>query len=116
MLVILLPLKFCRCLIEQTSSLVFQCVACDTIHLIQYCNLRRPGLLCLIFESTHPLWTFRWLVPLQRELHHELLAHTIDLLFPSLLVGSSNRVCLAPATEYIVPLIYSENCERLLPL
>ena len=50
----LMPFKFCRCFIEQTSSLVFQRVACDTIHLIQQCNLmRRPGLLCLIFERTH---------------------------------------------------------------
>ena len=30
----LMPLKFCRCFSEQTCALVFQCVACDTIHLI----------------------------------------------------------------------------------
>ena len=31
----LMLLKFCSCSIEQASSLVFQCVACDTTHLIQ---------------------------------------------------------------------------------
>ena len=52
-------LKFCQCLIEPTSSLVFQCVACDTFHLIQERNLvRRPSLLCLISETTHYLPRF----------------------------------------------------------
>ena len=50
----LMSLKLHRCFKEQTSSLVFQCVACDTVHFVQSYNLmRRPGLLCLIFESTH---------------------------------------------------------------
>ena len=34
-MLVTLPLKFCRCFIEQTFSLVFQCVACDTVHLIR---------------------------------------------------------------------------------
>ena len=53
-------LKFCRCFMEQTSSVVFQCVACDTVHLTQEHNLMRsPSLLCLMFESTHSFPHFR---------------------------------------------------------
>ena len=46
-------LKFRRCFTEQTASLVFQCVACDTFHLIHLHNLMRsPSLVHLMFEST----------------------------------------------------------------
>ena len=56
----LMPLKFCRCFFEQTPSLGFQRVACDTNHLIQQHSLMRsPGLHCLIFESTHSFPHFR---------------------------------------------------------
>ena len=53
---------------------------------------------------------------LQHELHDELLAHILELLFRSLFVGSSKRVCLAPVSKPVALPISSENCERLLPL
>ena len=40
-------LLFRHCFTQQTLFLVFQCVACDTMHL------------CLIFESTHSVQHFR---------------------------------------------------------
>ena len=52
---------------------------------------------------------------LQHELHHELLAHILELLFPSLFVGSSKRFGLAPARQFALP-VSAENCERLLLL
>ena len=116
-----LPLKFCLCIIEQ-SPLVFQCLARDTIHLIPLRHLvRRPGLLCLIFESTHfsayfPLRTSLYLVQLQHELYHELLARIIELFFRSLPVGSSKLVCLASASKHVALPIHADNCERSLPL
>ena len=93
--------KFCRCFIEQTASLVFQCVACDTIHLI----LDETSSFALLDFREHPfflaflLWTFRWLVQLHHEIHHELLAHFLELLFRSLFVGSSNRFCCTLACQ-----------------
>ena len=53
---------------------------------------------------------------LQQELHHELLAHILELLFRRLVVGSSKRVCLAPASRQIALPISTDNCERVLPL
>ena len=48
-----MPFKFCRCFTEQISSPVFQCVACDTVHLIQqHDSMKSPSLLCLVFPST----------------------------------------------------------------
>ena len=57
----LVPWKFCRCFTEQTSpSLVFQRVACDTIHHSQVPELMRcPGLLCFVFDSIHSFEHFR---------------------------------------------------------
>ena len=53
---------------------------------------------------------------LQHELHHELLAHILELLFRSLFVGSSKRFGLAPASGQFAPPVSAENCERLLLL
>ena len=56
----LMSLWFCWCFTEQTSSLVFQRVACDAIHLIQYHNsMRSPDLLGLIFGGTDSSPHFR---------------------------------------------------------
>ena len=38
---------------------------------------------------------------LQHELHHELPAHTLELLFRGQLVESSNRVCLDLASKHV---------------
>ena len=53
---------------------------------------------------------------LQHELHHELLADVLELLFRSLLDGSSKRVCRAPANKHVALPICSDSCERLPPL
>ena len=68
--------------------------------------MRRPSSLCLVFESNQfcpavPLQTFRQLVQLQHEVHPELLAHALELLFRSLLGGYSKRVHYAPASENV---------------
>ena len=82
--------------------------------------MRSPDLLGLIFKGTDfppfPLWTFRWLVQLQHELHRELSAHILELLFRSLCVRSSRPVCLSPASKHVALPNRSDNCERLLPL
>ena len=54
------------------------------------------------------------LVRLQRELHHELLARLLELVFRGLLVGKSKRFCLATASKPAALPRCSERCERLL--
>ena len=51
---------------------------------------------------TFPLWTFRKFVQLQHVLHHKQSAHTLELLFRSLLVESSKRVCLVLGSKHVV--------------
>ena len=73
--------------------------------------MRRTSLLCLVFESTHSFPHFR-----SRNFGLQLRAHILELLFRSLPVASSKRVCLAPASKYVARPICSYNCERVLPL
>ena len=68
------------------------------------------------FFRAFPLQTFRQLAQLQHELQDELLAQILELLLRSLLVGSLKLVCLAPASKHVALPIYSDNCERFLPL
>ena len=53
---------------------------------------------------------------LQHELGDELLAHILELLCRSLLVGSSKSLCLALANEHVALPTRSGKCGRLLPL
>ena len=79
--------------------------------------MRSSGLLCLMFKgfellSAFPLQTCQQTVQLQHELRHERLAHILEVLFQSLIVGSSKRLCLAPANKHVpwpiyVPIIVS---------
>ena len=81
--------------------------------------MRRPGLLCLIFESTRSFpfrsGHFGSFVHLQHELHHERLAQILELLFRSLLVGNLKRLPCSCKKKVALPL-YSDNCERSLSL
>ena len=69
------------------------------------------------FFPAFPPETFRWLVQLQRELHHQLPDHTLELLCRSLLVETLKRFCLALASKQVacqqIPLIVSVcfHCE-----
>ena len=54
--------------------------------------------------------------PLQLEHRHELLAHSLELLFRSLLVGNVQRVCLAHASIHGALSRYSDGFERVLSL
>ena len=69
--------------------------------------MRRPGLLCLVLETTHH---FPAVVQLQHELRHELLAHISELLFRSLPVRRSKRFCLTPASEHVALPICTMSC------
>ena len=75
----LMSLSFCFWFTDQISSLDFQCVTCDTIHLVQCGGLMRsPG--------------FRWQVRSGGHLqllHRELSSHILELLFRSWFVTSS---------------------------
>ena len=113
-----MPLKLHPCFIEQTSSLAFERVGCDAIHLVQQ-KIVATSRFALLDSQEHQfvyafsLETSRLLERLQHELHHELLDHILELLFRSLLVGSSKLVCLAHANKHVALLICSDNCERL---
>ena len=50
---------------------------------------------------------------LQHELHHELLAHVLELLFRSKIVRSSKRVCLAPANDHVALPKKSDDCGKV---
>ena len=50
---------------------------------------------------------------LQHELHHELLAHILELLFRSLHVGFFQLACLGFASKHVALPVYSDNCECL---
>ena len=52
--------------------------------------------------------------PLQLEHRHELLAHSLELLFRSLLVGNVQRVCLAHASQHGALSRYSDGFERVI--
>ena len=55
-----MSLKFHIYFTAQTSSPVFQCVACDTIDLLQQHNgMRSPSLLCPTLKSTYSCQHFR---------------------------------------------------------
>ena len=99
-----------------TSSLVFQRAVCDTIHLIQYHKLTLLDVRVHPFLPALPLYKFRWPVQLQHELHQELLAHILELLLQSLLLGSLRRCCLAPACKHVALPTSTDDCERSLPL
>ena len=66
--------------------------------------------------SAFPLWNFRWLGQLQHEHHHELTSIILELLFQSLLVGSSKLVCLDPASKRVALPTHSDYFERFLPV
>ena len=61
------------------------------------------------FLPGFPLWTFPCSVQLQHELHHELLAHTLVLLFRSLLKVQSVSALLSPGNKHVVLPIYSHD-------
>ena len=122
MLVILplLSLKFCRCFTEQTASPIFQCVTSDTIHFIQQHNLmRRPGSLCLIFESTHSFPHFHS-GPFGSLCNCNMNFITTCLLTflscSSEVVGNSKRFCHVPASKHVALLENSDHSDSLLPL
>ena len=76
--------------------------------------MRRPGVCCLMFEHpfpAFPLQTIRWLVQLQHELHHELLARIIEVLFSTPACWELKRVCLAPACKHVALPVHPVNCE-----
>ena len=70
-------LKFRFCFNEQNSCLFYQCVARDTLHLIQQHDLMRRSRIALHdvrehpFLAAFPLWTLLGLVLLQLEFHRE---------------------------------------------
>ena len=68
------------------------------------------------FLRALPLSTFPWPVQRQHNLHRELPAHFLELLWQSLLAESSKRVCIAPATRDVALQTESCLCERSLPL
>ena len=113
-----MSLELCICFTEQTSTLEFQCVVCDAIHLVQkYDTMRSPGLLCTLFKSIHPCQHFRsrhvrGLCNCHMNCITSCLLVFLSSSSRSRPVGSFERCYVALANEHVALPTNSYNCEH----